>query len=279
MTEFTLYRGTPHPLDFAGEHQKVHNMGPLEHPPRAEIRGNDTPVGVVHLEFEGLHQPVPLYELSFGPIDEQSVRAIGSLATNKLVVMSRLAERGAMSAGIGGGFAHPAYMERDHNGEIQQARYAAIPMPQRSGAISELIRPAEVAEQAGRIVNCLPQEMYMQLGDRLAYVPRDSRFPWMDADYRYDEVGQGNQGVTVALSTIQEVRNVPNAVPDDMLLLSHTEAVLEAARTGVDPDIVSHMVFAMGMQRGPQGFQGNVCSGLGYYSRRTLKHYIHEIGV
>lgn len=279
MTEFSLYRGTPHPLNFAEQHQEVRDTGPLEHAPRAETRGGDVPVGSVHLEFEGLSLPVPLYELSFGPIDEQSARAIGSLATADLVVMSRLAGRGTMDAGIGGGFAHPAYMERDGNGVIQQARYAAIPMPQRSSAVLELIRPAEVAPQARRIINCLPEEMYLSVGERYAHVPRDAQHPWMDNDYRYDVVGQSRQGVTVALSTIQEVRNAPNAVRDDTLLLAHTEAVLEAARTGVDPNVVSHMVFAMGMQRGPEGFQGNVFGGLGYYSRRTLERYVRKLGV
>lgn len=277
MSEFTLYRGTPHPLDFAGEREKVSDMGPMPHPPRAEAQQHLT--GFASLEFAGENVSVPLYELSFGKIDEASARALGGLATHELVVMSRLAERGAVEAGVRAGFAHPAYMDRDAAGRIQRANFAAIPMPAMSYADAQSIRPGEVAPYARRIINCSPDEMLLRTGNAYTAVPRSEQFPWMDAVYAYEILGESNQGVTVARSAIQEVRGAPFAVPGDTLLLAHTEAVLEAARTGVNPDVVSHMVFAVGLERSPEGFQGNTFTGLGYYSARTLRRYLHEVGI
>ena len=54
MSETRLYRGTPHPLTFSGEREKIENMGPLPYPPRSEMRGADTPTAHAMIEFGGI---------------------------------------------------------------------------------------------------------------------------------------------------------------------------------------------------------------------------------
>lgn len=278
MTEFMLYKGTPHPLNFAGERESVSDVGSMPHVPRAEVMGDKEPVSHAWLELEGMNVPVPLHEVSFGKIDQESARALGGMAAHELVVVSRLAERGAALAGVRHGFAHPSYMERDAQGRIVQAHVAAVPQPVVSYADVDAISPRHVAPMARRIINCMPEDMMLGFGGNHVTIPRHPHQPWLDPEYRYEYLGQSVQGVNVAATTIQEVRHVPSQIPGDMLLLAHTEAVLEAARTGVDPEIVSRMVFAVGLGRGPEGFQGNVCTGLGYYSPRTLKRYLSQVG-
>jgi len=254
-------------------------MGPLLQPPRAEVRGADEPVNHAIIELGGLDVPVPLYELSFGPVDADSARAIGSLAINEFVVVSRLAERGAILRGTTRGFVHPALMERDEAGNILQAHVVAAPVPTRSEGRAGEVSTRFLAPSARRVVNCLPEEMLLQFNGHHIPIPRDQDQPWIDSEYRYDFVDESAEGVTIATSRIQEVKHVPNYVPGDTLLLAHTEAVLEAIRTGVSPEVTSRMVFAVGLARGPEGFQGNVCTGLGYYSQRTLHQYLEQVGV
>lgn len=277
MTETRLYRGTPHPLTFAGERQHVESMGPLSHPPRAEVRGMDAPINYAMIDFGGLDVPVPLYEVAFGPVDTESARAIGSLAVNELVVVSRLAERGLMLQGVTRGYVHPAVMERDEQGKIVQAHVAAAPVPAQSSGRAHEVYTQYAAPSARRVVNCMPEEMLLEHAGQHIPIPRDAYQQWLDPEYSYNFVAESAEGVTIATSQIQEVRHVPPSVPEDTLLLAHTEAVLEAIRTGVSPEVTSRMVFAVGIGRGPNGFQGNVCTGLGYYSQRTLHQYLEQV--
>lgn len=279
MSEFELYRGTPHPLTFRGERAAVDNTGDLQRPPRAEAHGDAQPVGHAMLEFEGLAVPVPVHEMSFGRIDQQSARAMGGLAAEQLIVVSRLAERGAVLAGVDHGFAHPAYMERDAQRRIVRARYAAVPQP-----VESLGSPAQVSAhrnlaEARHLVNFMPEDMWIRSGGMHAAVRRPNSGRWMDVNYKYEELGRSREGVTVAASTVEEVTNVPPRLPDGVLLLTHTEAILEALRTGVDPEIISRMVFATGMQRNDSGHQGNVFTGLGFYSQRTLEVYMRGVKI
>lgn len=278
MSELRLYRGTPHPLTFAGEREKIEDMGPLPHPPRSEVRGIDTPVNHAMIELGGLDVPVPLYEVAFGPVDVESARAIGSLAVDEFVVVSRLAERGAVLQGVSRGFVHPAIMERDETRRIVQAHAVAAPVPTQSVGRASEVFTRYAAPSARWVINCLPEDMHLRFAGTHIAIPRAEGQPWIDAEYSYSYVGESAEGVTVATSKIQEVRNVPNAVPGGTLLLSHTEAIIEAIRTGVSPEVTSRMVFAVGLDRGPEGFQGSSCAGLGYYSQRTLQQYLDQVG-
>lgn len=252
-------------------------MGPLPYPPRSEMRGADTPTAHAMIEFGGIDVPVPLYEVSFGPVDAKSARAIGGLAVNEFMVASRLAGRGAMLRGVSRGFLHPALMERDAQGHIVQAHVAAAPVPVQSAGYAHEVYTRDVAPSARRVVNCLPEEMLLESGGHHIPIPRDPHQPWLDVEYSYNLVDVSAEGVAIATSQVQEVKSAPGYVAGGTLLLAHTEAVLEAIRTGVSPEVTSRMVFAVGLGRGPEGFQGNVCTGLGYYSPRTLHQYLDQI--
>lgn len=276
MSEFELYRGTPHPLTFRGERRSIDDTGELTRPPRAEASGDRQPVARAMLEFEGVHVPVPVYEMSFGRIDPESARVMGSLATDQLIVVSRLTERGAVLAGVEDGFAHPAHMERGRDRRIRRARYAAIPQPIEATGSARAVSANRDISSARRLVNFLPEEMWIRAGgrDRAVQRPRSGR--WMDINYKYEPLGRSREGILVVNSTVEEVTNIPSRVPDDALLLSHTEAILEAVRTGEDPAVIAKMVFATGMVRGDTGQQGNIFTGLGYYSQRTLEMYMRR---
>ncbi len=279
MSEFELFRGTPHPLTFRGEREKVDDTGKLARPPRAEATGDRVPVAHAMLEFDGLAVPVPVYELSFGRVDPESARMMGGLASNQLVIVSRLAERGAVMRGIDDGFAHPAYMERDRDRRIRRARYAAIPQPIEPAGSARRVSAHRDIASARRLVNFMPEDMWIRAGGRDQPVRRPQSRKWIDANYKYEPLGRSDEGVMVVNSTVEEVTNVPPRVPDDALLLAHTEAILEAVRTGEDPAAIAKMVFATGMQRVEAGHQGNVFTGLGYYSQRTLEMYMRRVKI
>jgi hypothetical protein len=279
VSEFELFRGTPHPLTFRGERAEIGDTGELQQPPRAEAHGQETPVSHAMLEFDGIAVPVPVYELSFGRVDEASARVIGRMAASQLVVVSRLAERGAVLGGVRHGFAHPAFMERDRQRRIQQARYAAIPQPVQSMGSAAAVDGSRDISSARRLVNFMPEDMWLRVSGRDRAVGREPRGRWMDVNYDYDPLGRSEGGVVVVHSTVREVTNVPSRVPDDALLLAHTEAILEAVRTGLDPEAISRMVFATGMQRNDSGHQVNIFTGLGYYSQRTLETYMQQVQI
>jgi len=277
--EFELFRGTPHPLTFRGEWAKVDDTGELNRPPRAEASGDRAPVMHAMLEFEGVSLPIPVYEMSFGRIDRESAKAMGGLASDQLIVVSRLTERGAVLSGVDDGFAHPAYMERDSERRIRRARYAAIPQPIEAAGSAKRVSANRDIASARRLVNFMPEEMWVRAGGRDRAVKRPRSGRWMDINYKYEPLGRSNEGVTVVNSTVEEVTNVPPRVPDDALLLAHTEAILEAVRTGEDPAVIAKMVFATGMQRNDTGHQGNIFTGLGYYSQRTLEMYMRQVKI
>lgn len=279
MSEFELFRGTPHSLTFRGERAEVDDIGEFTHPLRAEATGEAAPITRAMLEFDGMTLPVPVHEMSFGRIDAQSARAMGSLASNQLVVVSRLAERGAVLSGVDDGFAHPAYMDRDNQRRIVRARYAAIPQPIESSGSAKQVTAERDLAAARRIVNFMPEDMWLRNGGRDRAVRRNPWGVWMDVNYKYEPLGRSNENVMVVNSTVEEVTNVPSRIPDDLLLLVHTEAILEAVRTGEDPSIIARMVFATGMQRNAAGRQGNVFTGLGYYSQRTLEMYMRRVKI
>jgi len=279
VSEFELYRGTPHPLRFRGEQAPVQDIGEFRQAPRAEAGGDRVPVAQAMLEFDGVAMPVPVYELSFGRIDQQGARAMGGLASNQLVIVSRLTERGAVMAGVDDGFAHPAYMERDHERRIRRARFAAIPQPvEAAGSARQVTAHRDIAN-ARHLVNFMPEDMWVRAGGRDRAVRRPDSGRWIDVNYKYEPLGRSEEGVTVVNSTVEEVTNVPPRIPDSALLLTHTEAILEAVRTGQDPAAIAKMVFATGMQRNDSGHQGNIFTGLGYYSQRTLEMYMRQVKI
>lgn len=276
MAEFELFTGVPHDLEFKTMSGAVTLERDFEHEvPRARLQ-TEIERARIPLEIGGEHAAdVPVYEIGLGGLEKKQLLAswLGELCANQLVVVSRIAERAAAMDGLRDGLAHPSAMIRDgQTGRIKAARYVAIPerVAQRGAAASQVAAKRNLGE-ARRVINCTPEDMRLKTGGRNIMFERDPAIATqIDIAYHYEVVGRGQKNIPVAKSRPNNPVGIPRGVPEDVLLLVHSEVPIEALRLGVSPDIVANMVFPYKMERRLGGQQCNTSTALGYYSTAML---------
>jgi hypothetical protein len=247
-------------------------------------------VGVAHIELEdGQERALPVFEVAYTGLENPSHmhRLMANVALNQVVVGSRLGGRYLYHVNefighvdIWDKFGHPANIIRDPDtgGIISAER---IGVPQRTmyagPQLSRLDR-APIFEGTSRLVNYLPEDMYLQSGDEILHVANCGYVA--DVNYHYEQMGQTAEGIVISHSTPQEVVGMPEKPARNELRLVHTEVLFESLRLGVaTPEEASRMVIACGLGRMPSGQQGNTFTGLAYYDVDTLRHIYEAIRV
>lgn len=236
---------------------------------------------------EGVYRELPAFEVSYTGLAHQydMRRMLAGPALNKVVVASRIGGRYLHRTGmdVQDTFGHPARIIRDPaTGALLSAEQIGVPQPTdyQGGEDLASMQAHRPLDRPVRLINYLPEDMYLLTPDYPEPLQVSNCGNTADVHYRYEPFAQTQQGVIIARSTPEEVVGMPDRPAADELWLVHTEVLFESLRLGaVSPAEASHMVVACGVRRMQTGQQGNLFTGLAYYSPETLEEIYQRIKI
>lgn len=226
------------------------------------------------LEWGVAATELPFSEIDFGALqdEEERKRAIDELAENAVVIASAIGCRAAALSGVSRLVAKPAKLfDHPHKEGSLCANLAAVPVAPR-------VMPTDLTqfqpiqpEGPQRLVNCLQDDMQILLpnGQRVA-VPRASNIRPFEVESEYIELGQSHERILIAAERPRYIKGLPELVPDDTLLLVHSEVPKIAAEVGVPAELIQRMVIGTGVERSPDNKPLCIIKGLARIGLTTL---------
>ncbi|HKX73664.1 MAG TPA: hypothetical protein VJM32_06595 [Candidatus Saccharimonadales bacterium] len=278
----TPHTGEPHEL------QAPRDDGMFDESRIVRATERRVPRQMLTIELEGGQlRDLPLFEVSYtGLANEPDMRRLlAGPALDTLVVASRIGGRylHRTSMDTQGAFGHPANIIRDPaTGALLSAERIGVPQPTEYRGPNDLetVNTARLTGHALRLVNYLPEDMYLVTPGSAEPLQVSNCGRVADVNYQYEPFAQTRQGVVIAQSTPLEVTGMPDSPGRDELRLVHTEVLFESLRLGIaSPEEASRMVVACGVHRMPSGQQGNSFSGLAYYNAQTLEEIYRHIKI